>query len=331
MPNTAVNTVLGNQVPLQVAVGIVKDCQGQVLVALRPKHVHQGELWEFPGGKVDAHESVAQALARELKEELGIIVHSSTPLITIRHQYPDLSVQLNVCLVEDFSGTATGCEGQQIQWVKADDLRSLQFPAANVPIIAAATLPEFYAILDSSVLSTSIQAESTRVKQLLDYLQRLLHKNIKLIQIRLKQLPENLLHEFLILAQTQCSAYGASLLINSTLSAALHVDYGVHLTSNDLMRANTRPECSGWVAASCHNRHQLQHATAIGVDFVVLAPVLPTPTHPQAATLGWSDFEAMLAQVNIPVYALGGMRPVDLDRARMAGAQGLSGIRLFLD
>jgi len=85
--------------PLQVAVGVVKNNEGQVLISLRDKFLHQGGLWEFPGGKIESEETAEQALVRELKEELAISVLAATPLITIKHQYPDLSVQLNVFLV----------------------------------------------------------------------------------------------------------------------------------------------------------------------------------------------------------------------------------------
>jgi 8-oxo-dGTP diphosphatase len=78
---------------LQVAVGVVKNATGQVLISLRDKALHQGGLWEFPGGKIEANETVEQALARELKEELDITVLATTLLITINHQYPDLAVQ----------------------------------------------------------------------------------------------------------------------------------------------------------------------------------------------------------------------------------------------
>ncbi len=314
--------------PLQVAVGIVKDAQQRVLVACRPKHVHQGGLWEFPGGKIHAHETVAQALNRELREELGIEVQSSTPLITIRHAYPDLVVQLHVHTVNTYAGEATGCEGQAIQWISASELRNLTFPAANLPIINAVLLPEFYAILDDSQIA---QTQTDVTAALLDYLQRLLDKHIKLIQIRLKTLPENLVKTFLELAQPLCAQYAAHLLVNSDTLAMHSHGHGIHLTSTTLLNLKSRPNCSGWLAASCHNAEQLQHAAKVGVDFVVLAPVLPTQSHPETSTLGWENFTALTANINIPVYALGGMEIEHLARAKHAGAQGICGIRLFLN
>ena len=74
---------------LQVAVGVIKNADGRILISLRDKSLHQGGLWEFPGGKIESGETPEQALARELNEELAITVIASTPLINIKHQYPD--------------------------------------------------------------------------------------------------------------------------------------------------------------------------------------------------------------------------------------------------
>jgi 8-oxo-dGTP diphosphatase len=120
------------------------------------------------------------------------------------------------------------------------------------------------------------------------------------------------------------------LLINSAVGYSVEVD-GIHLTSRDLMALTTRPENIKWLAASCHNLEQLRHAQNIGVDFVVLAPVLATQTHPDAATLGWEQFAELVAEVNLPVYALGGMTTSSLITARQCGGQGIAAIRAFLD
>ncbi|KZN51363.1 8-oxo-dGTP diphosphatase MutT [Pseudoalteromonas luteoviolacea] len=121
---------------VNVAVGVIVK-QGQYFVCKRSDEQHQGGLWEFPGGKVEADESVEQALARELAEEIGINVKGSTHLLTIEHDYGDKQVRLVVHTVEDFTGEAKGLEGQPSQWVDFETLRTLDFPAANVAIIDA--------------------------------------------------------------------------------------------------------------------------------------------------------------------------------------------------
>jgi len=306
---------------LQVAVGVVKNAQDQVLISLRPRRLHQGGLWEFPGGKLERGETIRQALARELKEELDISVISATPLITVKHQYPEIAVQLHVFLVEQFSGEVRGCEGQPFKWVNPAELSRYAFPAANRPIITAAQLPPFYAILDDADESL-----------LLANLEKILARGVKLIQARLKNLPPDAVKAFVERAYPLCKQQGAWLLMNSAVAGGkwhAAVD-GIHLTARHLLAADKRPEVKQWVAASCHNLRELQHAQAIGVDFAVLAPVLTTRTHPDTAPLGWAQFNELVAQVNMPVYALGGLSLSGLDLARQAGAQGISAIRAFL-
>ena len=307
--------------PLQVAAGVIKNSQGQLLIAQRKKHVHQGGLWEFPGGKIEVGETVSQALIRELQEELGIKVQAITPLIEIRHQYPDLAVQLHVYQIDDFTGEAQGLEGQCIKWVAAEELTNYAFPKANLPIISAVKLPHSYAILDD--------ADGL---PLLTKLQSIVQAGVTLIQARLKRSSKETIEEFTQAAIPLCAQYSAILLVNSAVEASLQTQFdGVHLTSRDLMQQTDRAGYKGWLAASCHNLQELKHAPAIGADFAVLAPIQATQTHPQATGLGWDLYQQLLEQVNIPVYALGGMGKKDERVARSKGGQGIAGIRLFLD
>jgi 8-oxo-dGTP diphosphatase len=137
--------------------------------------------------------------------------------------------------------------------------------------------------------------------------------------------------QFLQLAYPLCQQRGACLLLNSefALAPAFAVD-GLHLSSRALLALQARPEAYRYIAASCHNEHELAHAQAIGVDFVVIAPVLATPTHPQATPLGWQRFSELVAQTNLPAYGLGGLNKEDLSVAQHAGAQGIAAIRAFL-
>lgn len=122
---------------LRVAVGVITNGAGEVLVARRHDHLHQGGLWEFPGGKIGAGESVESALARELHEELGILVERAEPLLTVDHEYPDRRVRLEVWHVRAFRGAPHGREGQPLRWLRASQLDPGCFPAANGSIIDA--------------------------------------------------------------------------------------------------------------------------------------------------------------------------------------------------
>ena len=122
---------------VHVAVGVVLDEQHRVLISRRASAAHQGGLWEFPGGKLEPGESVERALARELREELGIGFASSQPLLLVPFNYGDKAVLLDVHLVTELEGKARGLEGQPLRWVTAEELARYEFPAANVPIVSA--------------------------------------------------------------------------------------------------------------------------------------------------------------------------------------------------
>ena len=122
---------------VHVAVAVILNSQQEVLLAFRQAHQHQGGLWEFPGGKVNAGESVYNTLVREINEELGVEVTAAEALIKVSHDYVDKSVLLDVWHVVNFSGIPIGREGQQLRWCAIDDLNAIDFPAANTPIISA--------------------------------------------------------------------------------------------------------------------------------------------------------------------------------------------------
>lgn len=119
---------------VHVVVGVIK-ADNTLFICKRPDDKHQGGLWEFPGGKVEAGETVFTALKRELQEEVGLTINSSSELMVIEHDYGDKCVKLDVHLVTDFIGQAHGAEGQQSAWVAIAHLDEYNFPAANVEII----------------------------------------------------------------------------------------------------------------------------------------------------------------------------------------------------
>ncbi|KAA1152336.1 8-oxo-dGTP diphosphatase MutT [Pseudoalteromonas sp. FUC4] len=119
---------------VNVAVGVIKK-NNAIFICKRAEEQHQGGLWEFPGGKVESGESVFAALKRELTEEVGITIHSSSQLMVIEHDYGDKCVKLDVHVVSNFSGEAHGAEGQPSEWVAITELENYDFPEANAEII----------------------------------------------------------------------------------------------------------------------------------------------------------------------------------------------------
>lgn len=122
---------------VHVAVGVILDADRNILITRRAPDAHQGDLWEFPGGKIEAGESLTEALARELREELGIVIGRTSALLEVHHDYGDKSVLLDVHVVWEFSGEAQPLEAQPMAWVAPDELSGYAFPAANQPIVAA--------------------------------------------------------------------------------------------------------------------------------------------------------------------------------------------------
>lgn len=121
---------------IDVVAGVILAESGdRVLLALRKPEQHQGNRWEFPGGKLEAGESVEDGLLRELREEIGITVTRSRSRSRIEHRYPDKQVRLHFHDVLAFEGEPQGREGQRLQWFDVAELMDLDFPEANLPIV----------------------------------------------------------------------------------------------------------------------------------------------------------------------------------------------------
>ncbi len=168
---------------------------------------------------------------------------------------------------------------------------------------------------------------------LLEGLERALARGARLVQLRLVPLRPKGHAALAAEALDLCRARGARLLLNGPpeLAAAWGMD-GVHLSAARLAALEARPGPRGWlVGASCHGPGELARAAALGLDYALLSPVLPTASHPGRPPLGWARFAAWVraAAGRLPVYALGGVAPEDLARARQAGAWGVAGIRSF--
>ena len=121
---------------IHVAVGVLIDAKDCVLLTRRLKGTHLAGYWEFPGGKVEAGESVQTALARELQEELGTKIGKTVPLMTVSHDYGEKQVLLDVHQVKDWDGEPQGAEGQPLAWVDAASLNEFQVPEANAEIMS---------------------------------------------------------------------------------------------------------------------------------------------------------------------------------------------------
>lgn len=305
--------------PVHVAVAVICDAASRILICQRAGHRHQGGSWEFPGGKVEPGEEACAALERELSEEVGITPEQAWPLIRVPYRYPDKEVLLDVWRVARFTGAPYGREGQRCQWVTGEALNDYRFPPANRAIVAAARLPSSYLITPAL----------TDLNRLHSGIRQSLALGYKLVLLRCGGLGDGELEKLARSLLTPIRATGGRLLISRRLDVARRVDAdGVHLSSAQLRALEERPLPAHFlVAASCHDPGELAHACAVGVDFAVLSPVRATPSHVGRKPLGWRTFAEWIRDVPLPVYALGGLGPMDVERAWRARAQGVAGIR----
>jgi 8-oxo-dGTP diphosphatase len=306
---------------VHVAVGLIVNTDDEVLVALRHPQSHQGGLWEFPGGKVEPGESVFAALDREFREELGVSVQRAFPMRQIIHAYPDKRVLLDVWRITEFSGQATGREGQQLKWQAVSALQAQHFPRANSPIIQLLRLPDRIAI--TPTLHSSVELER--------FIERCARRSVRCLQLRQKQLSAGDYDAWFQLASAACNEAGISLIANIPIARSpAYAGCPVHYSAADLMQATAEPDSVHPLkSASCHNLAELRKAAELDMDFVYLSPVAATEKYSPQQLLGWADFEELAGRVSIPVYALGGMCLDDLERAKAHGAVGIAGIGMF--
>lgn len=312
---------------IHVAVGVIFNADGNILIAKRAENAHQGGLWEFPGGKVNPAETLVQALNRELNEELGICVNECSPLIQIRHHYPDKSVLLDVFRVTSFNGEPYGVEGQPIYWAAPNELPDFKFPAANKPIISAVLLPDRYLIT----------GEFADTDELISKLESAFKNGIRIAQLRIKNLELSIHESVITRAILSAEKYSATLMINCSVRVFLQIackhpsaDIGLHLSQQHALGFSQRPVPDNYLlGVSCHNEGEITQAQVISADYLLLSPVKTTATHPNASPLGWEKFKSLVELANIPVFALGGLNEMDVAIAKACGAQGIAAIRAW--
>jgi 8-oxo-dGTP diphosphatase len=297
----------------------IADGDGRILVTRRPDHVHQGGLWEFPGGKLEHGEGPEEGLARELNEELGIQVRSSRPLIRIPHDYGDRHILLDVRRVTAYEGIPRGLEGQPLAWLLPEDMDPSSFPAADRPIITALRLPQLLLITGP---------DPRYPTKFLLRLEAALARGVRLVQLRAHELAPANYRRLAEQAFRLCETAGGRLLLNrDPQEVKLLPRHGLHLRARTLASLRIRPGLpDDVVGASCHDAEELAKASALGLDYALLSPVKPTRSHPGVLPLGWSRFGELVDPLPMPIYALGGLHPRDLGEAIHSGAQGIAAI-----
>jgi len=300
---------------VRVAAAVVLRANGDVLLAQRPGGKAYEGYWEFPGGKLEPGETPRAALERELAEELGITVRRAAPWLVQRYAYPHAHVELNFFRVFDWRGDPFGHDGQAFAWQTPGRFTVAPLLPANTAVLRALVLPAVYGITMASDMGEEAFVARARVA---------LERGLRLVQLREKDWPPARQRSLAATLAALAGRYGANVLLNGDPDCALAWRCaGVHWTAAALAAARTRPG-DMLCAASCHTATEVAKAGALGLDFVVVGPVLPTPTHPHAQPLGWDGFAAIAAGASLPVFALGGLTRADLDVAIQHGAHGVA-------
>lgn len=300
---------------IQVAVGIVINDKGELLIAKRPEHWLGGGFWEFPGGKIEPNEDSQMAMKRELLEEVGIQVQQCNPLIQLTYIYPERKVTLNAWWVTAYLGQATGMEGQEISWHTPAALNEIKMLPANRAIVVAVQLPDCY--LKTPECRDPVLFLAALKKTLTSH-------SIRLIQLCSPNLND---HDYWALAKHAlkiCKQHDCKLLLQTTNLCLLDkIDCdGIQLDTQQLLTLHERPlATTKWVGANCYTQDHVSQAEALGIDFVTVGPVLSSTVNDHM--LGWSNFSDIVAKANIPIYAHGGILLEDITQAKQLGAQGI--------
>ncbi len=300
---------------VRVAAAVIQRADGEVLLAQRPPGKPYAGFWEFPGGKLEPGETGAQALARELHEELGLIVRHAVPWLSTAFAYPHAHVAIQFFRVLAFDGEPHGNDGQAFAWQTPGRYTVAPLLPANTGVLSALTLPPIYGITCASDLGEAPLLARAAVA---------LARGLRMIEVREKTWPRGRRDAFAASLRSLAAPYAASLFLNGAADEARMLGFdGVHWPSATLRSARERP-AGLRVAASCHDRAELERAAELGLDFVVMGPVRATASHPDAVPLGWDRLARLIEGTRLPVYALGGLCREDLGAAMTAGAHGIA-------
>lgn len=327
---------------MRVVVAVCCNELGEVLLAQRAAKAHLGGTWEFPGGKVETGESDEAALARELREEVGLDLSSSItalfqPLLTRQFNYPDRSLTIvayTLALNAAQCALLQGCEGQTLRWEKPEAITLLPTPAANAPLIAALCWPSCWHITSDFNFNDSASERAV----LAWVTERCTLSGISHgLVLRLPQWPLAAYVELAKRALALTEAVGLPLLLHGDVRACASVGaFGFHASSSQALQwqqqalSKTDVLPTGYcLAVATHDADELALAQAVAADWAWLSPVLPTPSHPAAAGLGWLAWAALAQATTLPVYALGGLDQSQVSQARSHGGVGVAGISGF--
>lgn len=318
--------------PLDIAVGVLVDGAGQLLIAKRRPNTPGAGFWEFPGGKQEPDEAIAETLARELAEEIGVRDLAWQPLIRFSHDRGPRPVRLHVARIEAWQGEPVGREGQTIRWCEPEALGEVSLLPATDIILRALALPYCYWITPAFPAAEASADTDTWLETIMSRLaSRAPGTPAPMIRLRQPALADADYERLAEMLIPRASAYGAPVVLDRDAAMVHRLGAaGLHWPAARAADGDARPVgADRWFGVSAHDGGELDHAERLGADFATLSPVAVTQSHPDTRPLGWAGFEAMRGDRGLSVYALGGLGPDDLTTALSYNAQGVAGIRGF--
>lgn len=316
---------------LKVVAAWLERADGSVLLAQRQIGKSYAACYEFPGGKVQSGETEPAAMARELAEELGLSVqvHEALGQTTEDQRAFEGGKMVQLTLYRVSAPEANlqrlgpvGLEGQALRFCPPGRIQRLDLPPLDRPLVRDLALSR----------QLVITPEPADAVEFLRALKLRVQAGSKLVLLRAKQHSLTELRALVVKSRDLLAAQGGELLIQDRADLVQEWRLGgMSLTAKALMQQKKRPLPDNfWLTAACHNAAELRQAQAIDCDFVTLAPVLPTRTHPGHAGIGWAAFQQLARQFpKLAIYALGGLKPADLAYAQRMGAFGVAGISEF--
>jgi len=315
--------------PVDVVCGVVWR-NGRYLLAQRPEGRIWAGWWEFPGGKIEAGESAAAAMARELQEELGIRVTRTDPWLLKVFDYPHARVRLHFFHVRGWRGEPDGLEGQRLHWQTSGETCSVgPLLPANVPILRALEMPPLLPVspppevphaIALARVGTTLAKGHAPVANATASPANAGGPVAGWLQVRRGALEAAQWADWVSL----CRTHGLLPIANVAPDTALALGAeALHLSASRLANLASRPQLP-LVGASVHTRAELEHASALGLDYVILGSVQITSSHPGVNGLGWQAWADIARWASVPVYAIGGLAPADLELARTHGASGVA-------
>lgn len=300
---------------VRAAAAVIQRDDGFLLMAQRPAGTSWSGWWEFPGGKIESEETPFEALQRELKEEINISANDAALWFERRYTYPDKKVYIYFFKVTDWAGEIQSCENQLLDWQDPAHVFVSPILPTNLFVLKSILLPPIYAITNIETMGEALFFEKLKIK---------LEQGIKMIQVREKNLSYDDLKRIAKIIIDKARPYNVKIIISENEKLAREIDAdGVHYPAHILKTLKMRPSFS-ICGASCHNLDELKAAQDLKLSFALLSPIQKTKSHPLADPIGWEFFSECVNQLEIPIYALGGLDQGSLATSWQNGGHGVA-------